>query len=43
VTSADDRRRWIEALHAYRDDSERLFALVASLANLLEPSTTAIA
>ena len=36
MTSADDRRRWIEALHAYRDDSERLFALVASLANLLD-------
>ena len=36
MTSADDKRRWIEALHAYRDDSERLFALVASLANLLD-------
>lgn len=36
MTSADDRRRWIEALHAYRDDSERLFGLVASLANLLD-------
>ena len=36
MTSADEKRRWIEALHAYRDDSERLFALVASLANLLD-------
>jgi hypothetical protein len=36
VTSADDKRRWTEALHAYRDDSERLFGLVASLANLLD-------
>ncbi|HSN51772.1 MAG TPA: hypothetical protein VLS87_04520 [Woeseiaceae bacterium] len=36
MTSAEDRRRWIEALHAYRDDSERLFGLVASLANLLD-------
>jgi hypothetical protein len=36
VTSAEDKRRWIEALHAYRDDSERLFGLVASLANLLD-------
>lgn len=36
MTSADDRRRWTEALHAYRDDSERLFGLVASLANLLD-------
>jgi hypothetical protein len=26
----------MEALHAYRDDSERLFGLVASLANLLD-------
>ncbi len=36
MTSAEDKRRWIEALHAYRDDSERLFGLVASLANLLD-------
>jgi hypothetical protein len=36
VTTAEERRQWIEALHAYRDDSERLFALVASLANLLD-------
>ena len=36
MTTAEERRQWIEALHAYRDDSERLFALVASLANLLD-------
>jgi len=36
VTTAEERRQWIEALQAYRDDSERLFALVASLANLLD-------
>ena len=36
MTSAEDKRRWIEALNAYRDDSERLFGLVASLANLLD-------
>jgi hypothetical protein len=36
VTTAEQRRQWIEALHAYRDDSERLFGLVASLANLLD-------
>ena len=36
MTSAEQKRQWIEALHAYRDDSDRLFALVASLANLLD-------
>lgn len=36
MTTAEERRQWIEALHAYRDDSERLFMLVASLANLLD-------
>ena len=36
MTTAEQRRQWIEALHAYRDDSDRLFALVASLANLLD-------
>lgn len=38
MTTAEQRRQWIEALHAYRDDSDRLFALVASLANLLDRS-----
>ena len=36
MTTAEQRRQWIEALHAYRDDSERLFGLVANLANLLD-------
>ena len=36
MTTADERRQWIEALHAYRDDSDRIFTLVASLANLLD-------
>ena len=36
MTTAEQRRQWMEALHAYRDDSERLFGLVASLANLLD-------
>ena len=36
MTTAEQRRQWIEALHAYRDDSERRFGLVASLANLLD-------
>lgn len=36
MTSAEQQRQWIEALYAYRDDSERLFGLVASLANLLD-------
>lgn len=36
MTTAEQRRQWIEALHEYRDDSERLFALVASLANVLD-------
>ena len=36
MTTPEERRKWIEALHAYRDDSDRLFGLVASLANLLD-------
>ena len=36
MTTAEERRQWIEALNAYRDDSDRLFTLVASLANLLD-------
>jgi hypothetical protein len=36
MTTADQKRQWIEALHAYRDDSDRVFTLVASLANLLD-------
>ena len=34
MTTAEQRRQWIDALQAYRDDSDRLFGLVASLANL---------
>ena len=36
MTTAEQRRQWIDALQAYRDDSDRLFGLVASLANLLD-------
>lgn len=36
MTTEEERRQWIEGLRAYREDSERLFALVASLANLLD-------
>jgi hypothetical protein len=36
MTTAEQRREWMEALHAYRDDSERLFGLVASVAGLLD-------
>ena len=36
MTTEEQRRQWMEALRAYRDDSERLFGLVASLANLLD-------
>jgi hypothetical protein len=36
MATAEQRRQWMEALHAYREDSERLFELVASLANLLD-------
>lgn len=36
MTTPEQRRQWMEALHAYRDDSERIFMLVASLANLLD-------
>ena len=36
MTSDEQRRQWVEALQAYRDDSERMFALVANLTNLLD-------
>ena len=32
----DEKRQWMEALHEYSNDQERLFSLVASLANLLD-------
>ena len=34
--SAEQRRMWVEALNAHTTDQDRLFALVASLANLLD-------
>ena len=32
----EDRRRWVEALHDQNLEQERLFQLIASLANLLD-------
>ena len=36
MTNQDVKRQWMEALHDYSNDQERLFSLVASLANLLD-------
>jgi len=36
LTDQDQKRQWMEALHEYSNDQERLFGLVASLANLLD-------
>lgn len=36
MTDQDQKRQWMEALHEYSNDQERLFGLVASLANLLD-------
>lgn len=36
MTDLDERRQWMEALHEYGNDQDRLFGLVASLANLLD-------
>jgi hypothetical protein len=36
LNSPEDRRRWIEALHEQNLEQERLFQLIASLANLLD-------
>ena len=36
MISPEDRRRWIEALHEQNLEQERLFQLIASLANLLD-------
>lgn len=36
MTDQDKKRQWMEALHEYSNDQERLFSLVASLANLLD-------
>jgi hypothetical protein len=34
--TAEERRRWVEALHEQNLEQERLFQLIASLANLLD-------
>ena len=36
MTSPEDKRRWVEALHQQNLDQEKLFQLIASLANLLD-------
>ena len=36
MTDLEQKRQWMEALHEYSNDQERLFSLVASLANLLD-------
>ena len=36
MTSPEERQQWLDALHADRSDQDRLFGLVASLANLLD-------
>jgi len=36
LTDQDEKRQWMEALHEYSSDQERLFGLVANLANLLD-------
>ena len=36
MNSPEERRRWIAALHEQNLDQERLFQLIASLANLLD-------
>ena len=36
MNSPEDRRRWIAALHEQNLEQERLFQLIASLANLLD-------
>ena len=35
MTSPEERQQWLEALHTHHTDQDRLFALVAGLANLL--------
>jgi hypothetical protein len=36
LSSAEEKRMWIEALHEQNLEQERLFQLIASLANLLD-------
>ena len=36
MTSPEERQQWLDALHAHHTDQDRLFSLVAGLANLLD-------
>jgi hypothetical protein len=36
VNTPEEKRRWVEAMHEQNLDQERLFQLIASLANLLD-------
>lgn len=36
MTSEEDKRRWVAALHEQNLEQEKLFQLIASLANLLD-------
>ena len=36
MTSPEERQQWLDALHAHHTDQDRLFGLVAGLANLLD-------
>lgn len=36
MTSPEERQRWLDDLHAHHTDQDRLFGLVAGLANLLD-------
>lgn len=36
MIAPEDRRKWIEALHEQNLEQEKLFQLIASLANLLD-------
>ena len=36
MTSPEERQQWLDALHTHSSDQDRLFSLVAGLANLLD-------
>ena len=36
LTTPEERQQWLDALHADHSDQDRLFSLVAGLANLLD-------
>ena len=36
MTSPEERQQWLDALHTHHSDQDRLFSLVAGLANLLD-------